>query len=106
MTLELARKRHEQGDLIDELVEALERCVPRTCQGCYLKWPYTPKSYEPVDENDPSFFGSRLVGEGDSHEFPRGGLVACSAQDIRAVIEKAKEHDCIPWDDAKEVAQR
>jgi len=24
----------------------------------------------------------------------------------RALTEKAKEHDCIPWDDAREVAQQ
>ena len=27
-------------------------------------------------------------------------------QAARTLIAKAKEHDCIPWDDAKEVAQQ
>ncbi len=73
MTLELARKRRDQSDLIHELVDAVAALLEA---GAHT--------------------------EPDATVCPR-----CVAENAaRAVLEKAKEHDCIPWDDAKEVAQQ
>ena len=79
MTLELARKRREQGDLIDELVKALERLT--------IDW---------------EFFG----GADETWTVLHAERFNESCRLARALIAKAKEHDCIPWDDAKEVAQQ
>ena len=78
MTLELARKRRDQSDLIHELVDALEALL---------------RAY--VGEYEDDF--QIEIEDSTMHEVLFGA---------RAVLEKAKEHDCIPWDDAKEVAQQ
>ncbi len=70
MTLELARKRREQGDLIDELVAALEPLARRA---------------DSIEE----------LGH------PGGWVSLRLLVAARAVLAKAKEHDCIPQDDAK-----
>ena len=76
MTRELARKRRSQCDLIDELVEALNN-----------RW------------------GLHHGFEHKGH-LNRETCPATSCQDARAVLEQAKEHDCVPWDDAREAAQQ
>ncbi len=75
MTLELARKRRDQSDLIDELVETLEKLVAE------------------AEEVNSCAENGYTTAVGD-----------VSIADARALIEKAKEHDCIPVDDAKEIA--
>ena len=75
MTLELARKRRSQCDLIDELVEALEACRDDCGPANHAIFPW--------------------LRVGDK-------CPLCSR--VTALIEKAKEHDCIPVDDAKEAA--
>ncbi len=74
MTLEQARKRRDQGDLIGELVAALN-----------------------------NMWGLHHGFEHKGH-LNRETCPATSCQDARAVLEKAREHDCIDVDDAKEVA--
>ncbi len=83
MTLEQARKRREQGDLIDELVEVLE-------------------FYANSENWAKDSWGVRAVLQG---YFPAVGEGGYGRPELpaRAVLEKAKEHDCIPWDDAREV---
>jgi hypothetical protein len=79
MTLELARKRRDQGDLIHELVEALKKMGSVRYDGLWHA------------------SGCHPIGD-----------CPCAPWCIQAVtvLEKAKEHDCIPWDDAREVAQQ
>lgn len=67
--------------------KALEHSIPRLCEGCYLKWPYTPKSFEPIGDGNIV----REVGEGDGHAHPRGGVTACTAQVARAAIDITPE---------------
>ena len=74
MTLELARKRREQGDLIHEPAAAL---------------------------NNVWGLHHGLTHKGHLN---RETCPATSCQEATAVLAKAKEHDCIPWDDAKEIA--
>ncbi len=80
MTLELARKRRDQGDLIEELVEALEG----------IRGTVT--------------LNHRLA-EDTMGIIDIGAFWEVWPAAIR-VLAKAKEHDCIPWDDAKDVAQQ
>jgi hypothetical protein len=77
MTLEQARKRRDQGDLIDELVGALEKFIAEA---------------EEVNSCAENGYTTAV-----------GDIVIA---DARVVLAKAKEHDCIPWDDAKEVSQQ
>lgn len=79
MTLELARKRRDQGDLIDELVKVLEQLT--------ADWEFWGGADETWVILDFERFNE-------------------SCRTARAVLEKAKEHDCIPWDDARDVAQQ
>ncbi len=83
MTLELARKRRDQSDLIHELVDALVK------QG---RIDYT--------EGARRWHLEKCRRRGSLHPL---GWADCSedCQEARAVIAKAYEHDCIPWDDAK-----
>ena len=77
MTLELARKRRDQGDLICELVGAIEGLG---------------KAILNEVNADPNLFLGKEMDD--------------ALRATHAVLKKAKEHDCIPWDDAKEVAQQ
>ena len=75
MTLELARKRRDQGEFIIELVETLADLATAVHS----------------DRNHAGHFW-------DCYR------MGCSS--TRTLNAKAKEHDCIPWDDAREVAQQ
>ncbi len=72
--------------LTEQLVEALEASILRICQGCWLKWPLRPATYEPVDDS----IAVRGVGEGDTHEHPRGGVTACEAVKQRRALDRAR----------------
>jgi hypothetical protein len=73
MTLELARKRRNQGDLIHELVEALERAVP-------------PRAPE-----DSGYCQFCNVPANTAKHYPN-----CLYIEARAVLEKAKQLDGVP----------
>ena len=80
MTLELARKRREQGDLIDELAAALDELLTSLHPN--------PHAMDlAMVEDDWAAIGGRTTW----------GVL----RRARALIAKAKEHDCIPWDDVK-----
>jgi hypothetical protein len=75
MTLELARKRRDQGDLIDELVEEMESICRQADDWCC--------------SNDSGNAAMRFDDIADR---------------LRILIAKAKSlDDCISWDDVKEV---
>lgn len=77
--------------MCSDLTAALERSVPRLCQGCNFLWPFTPAGYKSVGDG----FMVEGYGEGDSHKYPRGGLVACDAQLARAALAAHKDCSCM-----------
>lgn len=79
----------------EKLAKRVESVVLLRCQGCYLKWPLTSTSYTLSLSNSQGLTNLvEGVGEGDSHEHPRGGLVYCTSVEDREALDE--------WDALKE----